>query len=97
MGRMFQNCSSLVSLNLSSFSTENVTDFDYMFAYNENLLSLDMSSFNTLNSNKFKDLFEGCYNLTVTLVEEKCHNIISSIPDYVKINYVDTDFTSFFQ
>ena len=97
MGHMFQNCYNLSSLDLSNFSTEKVTDFDCMFTNDENLLSLDMSSFYTLNSEKFRNLFDGCYNLTVWLNEKNCSNIISSIPEYVHVIYKDNDISSLFE
>ena len=97
MKYMLYNCSSLVSLDLSMFNTENVSDFDYMFSYDDDLVNLDMSSFNTLNSKTFENLFESCYSLTVTLNRGKCQNIISSIPDYVSIRYIDNRISSLFQ
>ena len=49
MSYMFNKCSSLISLNLSSFNTNNVTDMSYMFKLCSSLISLDLSSFNTNN------------------------------------------------
>ena len=43
MKSMFYNCSQLISLNLKSFETNNVTDMSYMF-YNCRILSeLDLA------------------------------------------------------
>ena len=68
MGYMFNDCSSLTSLDLSNFNTSQVTNMGYMFKYCSSLNSLDLSSFsmskvtfssNMLNfgsSNKIKTL-----------------------------------------
>ena len=45
MELMFQNCESLVSLDLSSFNTSNVKDMYSMFAWNRSLNSVNLSSF----------------------------------------------------
>ena len=42
---MFNNCSSLNKLNLSSFDTNKVRNMSYMFAYCSSLKELDLSSF----------------------------------------------------
>ena len=89
MSYMFQNCSKLISLNLSNFLIPKVTELDYIFAYDENLISLDISNFNTSNCKTFTNAFEECRQLTVTLNGRKCAKILSSIPDYVKIKYID--------
>ena len=89
MSYMFQNCSKLISLNLSNFLIPKVTELDYIFSYNENLISLDISNFNTSNCNTFTNAFEECRQLTVTLNGRKCAKLLSSIPDYVKIKYID--------
>ena len=76
-------------MDISNFLTPKLTEIDYMFAYNGNLMSLDISNFNTSNCNTFTNLFEECRQLTVSLNGRKCSKIISSIPEYVKIKYID--------
>ena len=46
---MFNGCSSLKELNLSSFNTNNVSYMDYMFNGCSSLKELDLSNFNTNN------------------------------------------------
>ena len=46
---MFNGCSSLESIDLSSFNTSNVTDMRWMFDECSSLKSIDLSSFNTNN------------------------------------------------
>ena len=46
---MFFNCKSLLSLDLSNFNTQSVTNMESMFYDCKSLLSLDLSNFNTQN------------------------------------------------
>ena len=61
---MFNNCSSLTSLDLSNFDTSNVTDMDSMFYGCSSLISLDVSNFNTSNVDYMCHMFYGCSKLT---------------------------------
>ena len=49
MSFMFYNCSSLNSINLSSFNTSNVNNMSGMFSNCSSLNSINLSSFNTSN------------------------------------------------
>ncbi|MCR5455687.1 MAG: DUF285 domain-containing protein [Bacteroidales bacterium] len=64
MNSMFLGCSSLTSLDLSSFNTENVTNMSSLFAGCSSLTSLDLSSFNTGNVTNMGGMFYGCSSLT---------------------------------
>ncbi len=64
MSRMFYNCSSLTSLNVSGFNTSNVTAMSSMFGDCSSLTSLDVSSFNTNNVTDMGAMFSGCSALT---------------------------------
>lgn len=55
---MFYNCSSLTSLNLSSFDTSNVTSMYGMFYECYKLSSLDLSSFNFGSDTIFTLMFD---------------------------------------
>ena len=61
---MFNGCSSLTTLNLSSFDTANVSNMDYMFSDCSSLTSLNLSSFNTANVESMYCMFYGCSGLT---------------------------------
>ena len=61
---MFNECSSLTSLNLSNFNTNNVIDMHDMFSYCSSLTFLNLSNFNTNNVNDMKYMFYGCSSLT---------------------------------
>ena len=59
MRDMFSNCSSLTSLNLSNFNTNNVNDMNSMFSFCSSLTSLNLSNFNTNNVNDMNSIFKG--------------------------------------
>ena len=61
---MFAQCSSLTSLDLSSFNTSKVTDMRGLFEGCKNLTSLNVSSFNTSNVKYMDAMFRDCRNLT---------------------------------
>jgi surface protein len=64
MAHMFNTCSSLTSLDLSSFNTSKVTEMRVMFCNCSSLMSLDLSSFNTSNVTNMFNIFGGCSSLT---------------------------------
>ena len=61
---MFQSCSNLATLDLSSFNTSNVTDMNSMFWGCGNLTTLDLSSFNTSKVTNIGHMFSNCSSLT---------------------------------
>ena len=61
--RMFEGCSSLQSIDLSSFNTTNVKDMSYMFYKCSSLQSINLSSFNTTNVKEMWRMFYGCSSL----------------------------------
>ena len=64
MGQMFNNCSYLITLDLSSFNTSNVISMANMFNGCSNLKTLDLSNFDTSKVNSMYNMFFGCGNLT---------------------------------
>ncbi len=64
MGRMFDNCWNLTTLNLSTFDTKNVTDMNGMFFRCNNLITLNLSNFDTKNVIKMNAMFNVCKSLT---------------------------------
>ena len=70
MGLMFAYCSSLISLDLSSFDTSNVTSMFGMFEYCSGLTSIDLSGFNTSNVTSVTQIFCRCSNLKTIYVDE---------------------------
>jgi surface protein len=61
---MFAYCSSLTSLDLSNFNTENVTWMTSMFIHCSSLTSLDLTNYNTANVTRMDLMFYGCSSLT---------------------------------
>ncbi|MBP5364687.1 MAG: BspA family leucine-rich repeat surface protein, partial [Bacteroidales bacterium] len=64
MTYMFSYCTSLSTLDLSTFDTENVTSFDRMFFSCSSLSALDLSKFNTAKVTNMYSMFCECANLT---------------------------------
>lgn len=60
---MFNGCSSLTSLNLSSFNTAKVTNMGRMFNDCSSLTSLNLSSFNTAKVIIMREMFRYCTSL----------------------------------
>ena len=60
---MFSKCSSLISLDLSNFNTQKVTNMNYMFYNCNSLISLDTSNFNTVKLKKMEYIFYNCNSL----------------------------------
>jgi len=64
---MFDWCSALTSVDLSSFNTTNVTTMGNCFEGCSALTTLNLSNFNTKKVTYFKDMFNSCTNLeTIT-------------------------------
>ena len=63
MCNMFTSCSSLTSLDLSTFNTSNVTKMVAMFQLCENLEMVDVSSFNISNVTDMGQMFNYCPKL----------------------------------
>ena len=68
MSFMFSGCSSLTSLNLSSFNTQNVTYMNCMFFGCSSLTTLNLSSFDTQNVTNMCWMFQGCSSLKTIVV-----------------------------
>ena len=64
MSSMFDNCSSLTSLDLSNWDTSNVTNMKNMFGYCNSLTSLDVSNWDTSSVTSMTYMFGYCNNLT---------------------------------
>ncbi len=60
MHHMFGKCSSLITLDLSSFDTSWVEDMGYMFAECESLKTLDLGHFDTSHVTSLDALFCNC-------------------------------------
>ena len=61
---LFNDCSSLTSLDISSFSTSNIRFMEYTFYNCKKLASLSLSNFDTSSVEYMKAMFSGCSSLT---------------------------------
>jgi len=78
MNSIFSNCSSLTSLNLSYFNSNNVIDMSYMLYKCSSLTSLNLSNFNTNNVTDMSYMFYGCSSLTsLDLSNFNTNNVIN--------------------
>ena len=64
MNRMFYECSSLSSIDLSNFNTSNVTNMSGMFNRCSSLSSINLSKFDTSNVKDMNAVFYNCTGLT---------------------------------
>ena len=67
MNEMFENCTSIKTLDLSSFNTENIVNMSRMFYSCTSLNSLDLSSFNVSNCLFHENMF---YNISPELMQK---------------------------
>lgn len=71
MNCMFNNCSSLASLDLSGWDTASVTNMNYMFYSCSSLTSLDLSGWTIGDRTTTTNMFVSCRNLT-TIIAKGC-------------------------
>ena len=63
MSHMFNLCTNLTNIDLSSFDTKNVTNMESMFEFCYNLINIDLNSFNIKNVDNMSMMFFGCSKL----------------------------------
>ena len=103
MNFLFQGCSSLKSLNLSSFNVSLVNNFGGMFQNCKSLKYLDISNFNMSNNIFYMEyMFSGTLNLEFLNIsnfnsnETILSNILNDIPDnLVFCNKKETNISEF--
>lgn len=97
---MFNKCSSLRSLDLSSFNTRKVTYMQSMFEGCTNLESIDLSSFDTENMKSMTGMFFSCAKLeTLDLSSFATPKMVSMVDAFsncknLKTIYVTSAFTT---
>ena len=76
---MFYGCSSLTSLNLSNFNTNNVNDMSEMFSSCSSMNFLNLSNFNTSNVTNMRRMFFGLNkSCEIIAKDKKLFNIINN-------------------
>ena len=61
---MFENCESLIDLDLGNFVTSSITDMHYIFSNYSSLTTLNLSSFDTSFVSNMTKIFDG-YNISL--------------------------------
>ena len=84
MLKIWDRCSSLKSIDLSSFNTINANDMSFMFRGCSSLKSVDLSSFNTNNVKNMECMFYGCSSLKRENI--KINNKDDKLLSQIKIN-----------
>ena len=94
MFRMFRDCYSLTSLDLSNFDTSNVTDMSCMFY--DCGASIDVSSFNTSKVVDMTSMFRGCGSTTLDLSNFDTSNVTSMFCMFDRCDHLkELDLSSF--
>ena len=87
MDYFFHKCSSLNSLDLSSFITTNVESMQFMFNYCTGLRELNLRQFNTSKCTNFDAAFSGVKNINIIINKDNNENLLEKIyGDYKIIN-----------
>jgi surface protein len=93
MGKMFEGCQSLVSINLTHFKTGNVVNMNSMFAHCVKLKSLNLTGFNTSAVKTMDYMFYNCSSLnSLDLSDFNLLQVISNnqmLTSLKNINYIN--------
>ena len=73
MGDMLYNCRSLISLNLSNFNSEKITNISHMLYNCNSLLSINLANANIQNMRNKRYIFYNCNSL-IHKISEKFEN-----------------------
>ena len=84
MSNMFDGCSSLESIDLSTFNTDKVTNMSYMIYGCSSFESINLSSFHTNNATDISWMFNGCSSLKKENI--KLNENEKNISDYLDKN-----------
>ena len=76
---MFNNCSSLININLSNFNTQKVTNMSDMFNNCSSLTNINLSNFNTQNVTNMLCMFNNCKSLKKNGVITNDKNILEEL------------------
>ena len=88
---MFDGCSALKSLDLSTWDTSSATTMEGMFSNCSALTSLDLRNFNTSSVTDMSSMFYGCRNLTeLNLSSFNTRSVVSFASMYVYLDHLAT-------
>ena len=90
MTSMFSYCSSLTSLDLSSFNTSKITNMSYLFDDCTKLKNLNISNFDFTNVTIYTNIFHSVPNDCYILVKDATAKdwITSKFTNLTNIHYV---------
>ena len=98
IANMFESCTSLTSLDLSSFNTSKVTSMSNMFYKCSSLTSLDLSGFDVSNVTNMGGMFYNCNKINKLYLSSSFFNSTSlTTYDFSPLsNWTDTETLSMF-
>ena len=79
MESIFDNCTNLESLDLSSFCTKNIINTMYMLIGCKKLKYIDLSSFDFNRIENTNLMFHECLNLKLMKINKDYYNILMDI------------------
>ena len=86
MSWLFYNCTSLISVNLSNFETQNVKNMDYIFYYCKSLTLIDISNF--ITNKKMVYLFKELPDNGTIRISSHSQDKFKEIPSGWEIDYL---------
>ena len=90
MSSMFQECTSLINLNIYNWNTIKIITMKEMFKSCSSLEFLNLSSFITFTCVEFENFLDDCNeNLNIVVDSRKAPNIIEQLPEGINIIYID--------
>ena len=96
MSHMFSGCSSLISVDLSSFNTNNINNMSFVFDGCRNLESINLSSLNIHNVKKMWGMFYDCQSLkSIDLSTFNLNNVTDMsemLSDCISLKSLDLSF-----
>ena len=85
LSNMFENCTSLVSIDLSNFTPQNVIDISYMFYNCENLTKINLLNMNTSQVRNMAGVFYNCKSLTHVDISSFNTSFVNNTKSYNRI------------
>ena len=97
MRGLFYNCNKLTNIDISNFSTRNVTDMSGMFSGCSGLTSLDLTPLDTQKVANMESMFSGCSGLTsldlTPLNTQKVYDMSEMFADCCRLTSLTTGTT----
>ena len=72
MSEIFSHAGSLISLNISNFNIEKVTDMSKMISWSQNLENLDITNFVINSGTNIEEFSDHCPDLKAVKCSQSC-------------------------